>query len=103
MDPSLSYLTEDATKTIIRALVTSHLDYCNAVLYGLPASDTLLYWLSGENQRRYGGRHVLILVGEVRMGNIRYGGRHVVLLVGEVRMGNIRYGGGRHVFLLVVR
>ena len=34
------YLTEDATKTMIHALVTSHLDYCNAVLYGLPASVT---------------------------------------------------------------
>ena len=34
------YLTEDATKTMIHALVTSRLDYCNAVLYGLPASVT---------------------------------------------------------------
>ena len=34
------YLTEDATKTIVHALVTSRLDYCNAVLYGLPASVT---------------------------------------------------------------
>ena len=34
------YLTEDATKTIVHALVISRLDYCNAVLYGLPASVT---------------------------------------------------------------
>ena len=34
------YLTEDATKTMIHALVTSRLDYCNALLYGLPASVT---------------------------------------------------------------
>ena len=34
------YLTEDATKTMIYALVISRLDYCNAVLYGLPASVT---------------------------------------------------------------
>ena len=34
------YLTEDATKTIVHALVTSRLDYCNAVLYCLPASVT---------------------------------------------------------------
>ena len=34
------YLTEDATKKIVHALVTSRLDYCNAVLYGLPASVT---------------------------------------------------------------
>ena len=33
-----AHLTEDATKTMIHALVTSRLDYCNAVLYGLPAS-----------------------------------------------------------------
>ena len=35
------YLTEDATKTIKKnALVTARLNYCNAVLYGLPASVT---------------------------------------------------------------
>ncbi len=33
-------LTEDATTAIVHALVTSRLDYCNAVLYGLPASVT---------------------------------------------------------------
>ena len=38
------YLTEDATKTIVHGTtcpqVTSRLDYCNAVLYGLPESVT---------------------------------------------------------------
>lgn len=32
------YLTRDATKTLINSLVTSRLDYCNALLYGVPKS-----------------------------------------------------------------
>ena len=30
------YLTNDATKSMVNGLVTSRLDYCNALLYGLP-------------------------------------------------------------------
>jgi flagellar biosynthesis chaperone FliJ len=30
------YLTNDATKSLVNGLVTSKLDYCNALLYGLP-------------------------------------------------------------------
>ncbi|KAK3730942.1 hypothetical protein QZH41_008835, partial [Actinostola sp. cb2023] len=30
------YLTADSTKTLIHAFVTSHIDYCNSLLYGLP-------------------------------------------------------------------
>ena len=32
------YLTNDATQSLMNGLVTSRLDYCNALLYGLPKS-----------------------------------------------------------------
>ena len=31
-----SYLDCDSTEAIIHAFVTTNLDYCNAILYGLP-------------------------------------------------------------------
>jgi len=30
------YLTVESTKTLIHAFLTSHIDYCNSLLYGLP-------------------------------------------------------------------
>ena len=30
------YLTNDSTKILIHAFVTSHIDYCNSLLYGVP-------------------------------------------------------------------
>ena len=30
------YLTTDATKTLVNCLVTSKLDYCNSLLFGIP-------------------------------------------------------------------
>ena len=33
------YLTKEACKYLVMGLVTSHLDYCNSLLYGLPAID----------------------------------------------------------------
>ena len=35
------YLSEDATKVVVHAFVTSHLDYCNSLLYGIPKYDQL--------------------------------------------------------------
>ena len=35
------YLSEDATKVVAHAFVTSHLDYCNSLLYGIPKYDQL--------------------------------------------------------------
>ena len=31
-----NFLSEDATKTLMHAFVTSHIDYCNSLLYGIP-------------------------------------------------------------------
>ena len=30
------FLTEETTKTLIHAFASSHLDYCNSLLYGIP-------------------------------------------------------------------
>ena len=32
----IQFLTEETTKTLIHAFVSSHLDYCNSLLYGIP-------------------------------------------------------------------
>ena len=46
--------------------------------------DTLFYWLRGENGKQMLRWKTHCFIGwEVRMGNRCYGGRHVVLLVGN--------------------
>ena len=32
-------ITEDAAKIMVHSMITSRLDYCNAILYGLPNCD----------------------------------------------------------------
>ena len=36
MDNKKNFLSEDATKTLMHAFVTSHIDHCNSLLYGIP-------------------------------------------------------------------
>ena len=36
--PIRQFLTTDATKSAVQALITSRLDYCNALLAGMPAA-----------------------------------------------------------------
>ena len=35
---SVGFLSADTTKTLVRAFVTSRVDYCYSLLYGLPVS-----------------------------------------------------------------
>jgi hypothetical protein len=42
------YLAMESTKTLAHAFVTSHLDYCNSLLYGIPQ-----YQLSNVYDRLY--------------------------------------------------
>ena len=41
--PILWSLSQDATKTLVQAFMSSRLDYCNSVLYGI--TDSLSQWL----------------------------------------------------------
>jgi len=41
--PTLQSLSHDAAKTLVQAFISSHLDYCNSVLYGV--TNNLLQWL----------------------------------------------------------
>ena len=47
------YLTQNAAEKLIHAFITSRLDYCNSLLYGLPSSSLKNYSRSKTWQPKY--------------------------------------------------